>query len=284
MSAFVMGGALVVGAAVSAYSANSAAKSQAKGMKGVSDASVYAADLSHDLGTAELDFSKKQYAENKVMADRVSTAQVTAMDDNNARAKDYAAYEKATYRPLEQGLVADAAGYDTAAKREQLATTAAADAGDAFSNTQAMNARSMSAMGVNPNSGRFAGTANRSALGLASARAGAMNGSRVQSEQLGWAKRLDAAGLGRGLSGASTGAYGVAGSLGNSAVQNTMAPGIAAMNGMNQGNNRIMSGANNATDVAMGLLNQPNYKAQAGMAIGGALMGAGTTGLMNKYA
>jgi hypothetical protein len=265
---------------VSYAGASKAAKSQERAAGQVSDASMYAADLSYELGNKELDFAKEQYAGSKVLADRVANSQITGMDENNARARDYSEYEKATFRPLEQGLVNDANNFNTEVHREGLATRAGADAGEAFSNTQAMNARSMSAMGVNPNSGRFSGTANRSALGLAANRTGAMNNTRMQADQLGWAKKMDAAGLGRGLAGASTGAYGVASSLGNSAVQNTMAPGMAAMQGMSQGTNTIMSGANNATNAAMGLLNQPNYQAQAMTAMGGSLMGAGMTGLM----
>ena len=63
-------------------------------------------------------------------------------------------------------------------------------------------------MGVNPNSGRFAGMQNATGLQQAAMRANAMTGTRQQAEQMGYARQLDAAGLGRGLAGASLGAYG----------------------------------------------------------------------------
>lgn len=59
----------------------------------------------------------------------------------------------------------------------------------------------------------------------------AKRGMRIQDNATGWAKKLDVAGLYRGMPGASTGAYSVATGAGNSAVGNTMAPGTALVNG-----------------------------------------------------
>ncbi|MCK9382127.1 MAG: tail fiber domain-containing protein [Sulfuritalea sp.] len=56
-------------------------------------------------------------------------------------------------------------------------------------------------------------------------------GMRIQDNATGWAKKMDVAGLYRGMPGASTGAYSVATGAGNSAVNNTMAPGTAMVNG-----------------------------------------------------
>lgn len=60
---------------------------------------------------------------------------------------------------------------------------------------------------------------------------------RTQDSATAWAKKLDAAGLVRGMPGASQGAYSLATQAGNSAVQNTMAPGAQLLNGMAQGAN-----------------------------------------------
>jgi hypothetical protein len=100
----------------------------------------------------------------------------------------------------------------------------------------------MASMGVNPNSGRFQGMANQSNLALAANRANAMTNTRNQAEQMGYARKLDAAGLGRGLSGASTAAYGGAVGAGNSAGQNYQSAGQNYMNNMNMGANTIGSG------------------------------------------
>lgn len=76
-------------------------------------------------------------------------------------------------------------------------------------------------------------------LGLENAglRANAMLTSRnlrLADDARNWGKRMDTAGLYRGLAGASQGAYGLAGQMGSSAVQNQSAPGNAMM-AQNQG-------------------------------------------------
>ena len=72
----------------------------------------------------------------------------------------------------------------------------------AFGISQQQNQRAMASMGANPNSGRFAGMQNATGLQQAAMRANAMTGARNQAQQMGYARKLDAAGLGRGLAGA----------------------------------------------------------------------------------
>lgn len=57
-----------------------------------------------------------------------------------------------------------------------------------------------------------------------------------------WARQMDIAGLGRGLVGASQGAYGAAGAAGMQGLQGGMAPGQQYMAGMGQGAGTIMAG------------------------------------------
>jgi hypothetical protein len=83
----------------------------------------------------------------------------------------------------------------------------------------------MASMGVNPNSGRFAGQQRASELGLAAQRANAMTGTRQQATALGDAMLSNAVGIGRGLVGAGQGAYTMALNAGNSAGGNSMAAG-----------------------------------------------------------
>ena len=128
--------------------------------------------------------------------------------------------------------------------RNQLATKAAADSGLAFGRTQQANERAMASMGVNPNSGRFQGIGSQSALMQSANRAGAMTGARERAQQTGYARKLDAAGLGRGLSGASTAAYGSAVNAGSQAAGNMGLAGQQYMAGMGQGSATIGSGMN----------------------------------------
>jgi hypothetical protein len=160
------------------------------------------------------------------------------------QARDYYDYMRSTYRPVERGLVAEAQRFDTEAYRDQLAAQAAADAGRAFTATQAASQRAMGAMGVNPASGRFAGMQNQANLGLAAQRAAAMTGTRQQAQQMGYARKLDVTGLGRGLPGASTAAYGSATGAGTAAGQSYMAPGNQFANIFGQGAQTIGQGLN----------------------------------------
>ena len=232
------------------------------------------------LGQDQLDFAKKQYESNNPLMQDIARKQAAAMDQQMAQGKDYYEYNKSTFRPLEQGLVADAQAFDTDAMRNQLATKASADAGLAFSQQNQSNERRMASMGVNPNSGRFQGMAQQSGLMQAGAKAGMMTGARERAQQTGYARKLDAVGMGRGLAGASTAAYGSAMNAGNSAAGNYGMAGQQYMGGMAQGAGTIGSGysmqlgglgnvLNNQTSYAM---NQADNSIMGGI---GAIAGAG---------
>lgn len=210
----------------------------------LAQASTEAARIMTGLGREQLDFARDQYNRSAPILESIANQQIAAQNEQMAQARDYYNYQQQTFRPLERSIVADAQRFNTEAYRNQLASQAAADAGLAFAQTQAANQRSMAAMGVNPNSGRFAGLNNQSNLSLAAQRAGIMTGTRTQAEQMGYARQLDAAGLGRGLSGASTAAYGGANTAGSMAGGNAQSAGLNYMAGMGQGAGTIGSGLN----------------------------------------
>jgi hypothetical protein len=64
----------------------------------------------------------------------------------------------------------------------------------------------------------------------------------TKRQSIGWAKKLDASGLVKGLPGASTGAYGLAVNAGNSAANNQAAPGNSYQAGMAAGAGTIGQG------------------------------------------
>jgi len=210
----------------------------------LANASEESARIMAGLGQQQLDFSKQQYQDMLPFLSGIATDQRAMARQQMQQGQDYYDYQTQTFRPLEQKMVADAANYNTEAKREELAQQAAADAGQAYQTTQAANARNMASMGVNPNSGRFAGQQRASELGLAAQKANAMTATRRQAEQLGWAKQLDATGLGRNLPGASQGAYGGALNAGNSAGNNMQQPGQNYLAGLGQGAGTIGQGRN----------------------------------------
>ena len=210
----------------------------------LAEASAEATRIMTGLGRDQLDFAKEQYARSAPIMESIASQQITAQREQMDQARDYYNYQKDTFRPLEQGLVADAQKFNTDAYREQLASQAAADAGLAFGRTQAMNRRAMGAMGVNPNSGRFAGIQNASNLSLAANRANAMSNTRMQADQMGYARKLDAVGLGRGLGGLSAAAYGGATGAGSAAGQSAQSAGQNYMGNMAIGSGTIGSGQN----------------------------------------
>ena len=227
------------------------------------------------LGQQQMAFAQQQYADLAPTLRGIAEAQQQAQQQQMSQAQDYYDYMRSTYRPVEQSLVKQAQNFNTDAYREQLASQAAADAGRAFAQTQAASNRAMGAMGVNPNSGRFASMQTQSNLGLAAQKAAAMTGTRQQAQQMGYARMLDAAGMGKGLSGLSNAAYQGATGAGSAAGNMFMAPGNQFMGGMGaagqtmgQGYQLGMGGLGNIMNSQTGLYN-PSMNA------GNEMLGAG---------
>ena len=196
----------------------------------VAEASRESAQIMAGLGREQLGFARQQYAEISPYLRQIAERQMEAQDEQMRQAQDYYRYQTETFRPVERALVADAQKFNTEEYRNQMAQQAAADAGRAFGLTQQASQRASAAMGVNPASGRFAGMQQQTNNQLAAQRAGAMTGARQQAQQMGYARRLDAAGLGRGLAGASSAAYAGATGAGTAAGGSFMAPGTQFAN------------------------------------------------------
>jgi hypothetical protein len=201
------------------------------------------------LGREQLDFSKQQYAEMKPIAERVANQQLASQEQQMKQAQEYYDYQQGTFRPVERGLVAQAQEYDTEANRERIAAQAAADTARAFGTAEGMTSRNLARRGVGPGSGNAMAMQNQNALSLASARAGAMTGARNQAEQIGYARKLDAVGLGRNLAGASTAAYGAATGAGSAGLSSSMAPGGQYMQGLGQAGQTYGSILNSQTSA-----------------------------------
>jgi len=236
----------------------------------LTEASNEAARIQAGLGREQLDFARQQYDRSAPILEGIARQQVDAQNEQMAQARDYYNYQRDTYRPLERSIVQDAQRMNTEAYRNELASQAAADAGRAFGISQQQNQRAMAAMGANPNSGRFAGMQNASGLQQAAMRANAMTGSRTQAEQMGYARQLDAAGLGRGLAGASLGAYGGATGAGSAAGQSAQSAGQNYMGNMAIGAGTI--GAGQGMQI-QGLGNVLNNQAQTYINTSGSLLG-----------
>jgi hypothetical protein len=246
-------------------------------------ASKEAAATAERLGNRQLDFSEKQYNEMLPIAQKVAQAQIDAQTQQMEQGKEYYDYWKNTYQPLEKGLVADAEKFSTEGYREGLARDAAAAAGKAFGINEQAAARASAARGVNPNSGAALAMQNQNMLGLSAGRAQAMTGARQQAEQMGWARRLDVTGLGRGLSGASTAAYSGATGAGSAGMGTSMAPGSAYSADMARGAGTIMGGQSLNVQGMGNVLSAQTSAYNTGVnasgeMIGGLVSGAGKLG------
>ncbi len=208
-------------------------KAKAPDYSSMAAASAEAARWGYQATQDQLAFARQQYADYKPIIDQIAQSQLGLMNEQMRQGQDYYNYMQQQYRPLETEMVNRVKEYNTDAYREQLAQQAAADAGLAFQNTQAMNERAMASMGVNPNSGRFAGLQKAGQLGLAATRANAMTGTRQQAQAYGDAMLTNAVGVGRGLVGAANGSYAMAMNAGNSAGQNSMMAGNNLFGQMN---------------------------------------------------
>ena len=218
-----------------------------------------AATANAEIAKEALAWYKQQYAESAPQrelaaktANDVAQQQLASSRKNDAISGDYWNYQKNTFRPLEAGIVADAQNYDTTARSEQAASKAMADMESQFGNEQAQQQRAMTRMGVTPTSGRFALTGNQMAMAQAAAKAGAASKARDNVELQGYARKMDAANMGRNLASNQATSAGVALNAGNSAVNNAGTPLTQANNAMatmGQGFGTAIQGNNSAGNL-----------------------------------
>lgn len=201
------------------------------------------------LSKEQLEWAKQIYEQERpqreaaaARANAVSDAQLASMRQNDAIAKDYYDYQVGTFRPLEKRLVAEAESYDTPERRAAEAAAAKADVTMAVDATQAATLRGQQRMGVNPNSGKVMALQNQMALGKAALLAGADSAARRNVETQGYARRMDAANLGRGLASNQATSAGVALSAGNASAANA----LSSLTPGNQANAQMAAGYQNA--------------------------------------
>lgn len=231
----------IAAAGIGAYGAISAADSNANAADNATAAQSRIADGQTQLGRDQLGFNKQVYSDGADarssaldLSKRVGAAQLQGMQFATDTAKDYDAYNKGTFRPLEQKVVGEAQGYDTPERRLQAAAAAQGDVDQSFAATQAASERDLARDGIAPGSGKAMSLMQDAMVSQAAARAGAGTTAVRNVEQQGFSRSMDAASLGRNLPS-------------NQAVQEhvgTLAGTAAATSGM-QGINAQQSGVGN---------------------------------------
>ena len=213
--------------------------SDAPDTSGMNSAAVAQAKMSQE----QLDWAKQIYSETApdraaaiVRSNKVADAQLDAMNTQTALAKDYDTYNKTTFRPLEQGIVQSATEYDTPERRAAAVQGAGADVQQQIDSQQESSARDMERNGVNPNSGKAQSMQAQLGIAGAAAKAGAAYKAGKDVETQGYARKMDAVGLGKGLVGSQATSAQVANSAGSSSVNSGMASGNISAQG-----NQIMN-------------------------------------------
>lgn len=176
-----------------------------------------------DQADRQFDYFKERQVDIDRVAEEVTREQLGMMREARDEGRDVFDYQREVFRPLEQSMVAQAMRESTPEFYERYASEAMARQAQANQNAQGQLERSLASMGVNPNSGAYQSQMRGLQLHNAAAMGAVANDAYDRAEALGWARRADAAGLGRGLVGAGNASYGVATGAGQAATSATNA-------------------------------------------------------------
>jgi len=161
---------------------------------------------------------QEERADEQFELDKITQQKQTAIAD-----EQYQRY-KDVYRPMQDDIVRQANEYDTEANRERMAAEAIGDTKNAFAIKQQDDERKMQSYGINPTSGQFSGMRNANSVMEAATAASAATRTREAARQLGWAKKMDAIGLGSGVFGNQATSTGLALNAGNQALMSGQIP------------------------------------------------------------
>lgn len=244
-----------------------------------------AADI--EISKDWLALTREQYNEGLKRQDvtdaltgKVVAQQLATQDQANTWAQEDRTRTKEVFQPLQDQFIETAQNYDSPEKQAAAAATAKAGIAQSAAAQQMASQRSMASMGVNPNSGRFAGVSRAGEIGTALASAGSANAARTQVQDKALALRADAINMGNGLASSTAAAYGIGTNAGNSAVGNN-----GASNANFYANGAAMNagygGAANANASAGGMLNTQYGIQQQGIASANAANSANNGSVMS---
>jgi hypothetical protein len=221
-----------------------------------------AAKMNAELGKRAMDISEARYAEERPMRDALSQraldvadAQLATSRQQSQIADEERAYLTNTFRPLERSLVAEAIDYDTSARRDTMANEAIAGVNSQFAGAQQGINDAAGARGVDVSSPAVMAELRKLMVAQGAAGALAGNQARRNVEQQGYARRMDAASLGRNLPSQQATAAQIATNAGSTSVGTAGVPlsvSQQATQGLMQGIGTNMQGNSSAA----GIMNQ----------------------------
>ena len=230
--------------------------------------------MQQETAREQLNFQKDVYNQSKPQQDRlyqlandVAQQQMDIADANQKQAEGQWDYYKNTFQPVEQKMVDESMNYDSKARQEAQASQATADVRTQMANATAQQNRALTGMGVNPNSGRFAGLSRAQAVQGGASAAGAATGARNSVVDKGIGLRAGAASFGRNMTNTAAQAYGLATGAGSAAVGNAntgFMSGTAYPQLLNSGYSNMISAGNSQINANLGLgsLMNQGYTAQ----------------------
>lgn len=184
----------------------------------IAQASQDQANKEFQLGQDQLDWAKKQYADQQPYVQRVQAALSDSMENSNKYAADQQARYEKVYQPVEDKMVSDAMTWDSPERMAQNRARAAGVTGQAFDAADASATRELEGYGVDPTSARF-GALNRGAkLQRAAAMASAENQSDVNTTGQAVSMRQGVVNTGRGYPTAVQGYTGTGTTAGSAGV------------------------------------------------------------------
>ena len=230
----------------------------------------------------QLAWEKERANRQDPLIEKIVNQQIRSGDINDARAADQWNIYQNLFKPVEERMVSEAMNFDSPERKERMAAEAGADVTRSYGAAREQNERALAAMGVNPNSGRFAGLANENALMQARDTAGAMNQARRNTEMQGIALRTGAAQFVRNMPNTGIAADSLALNAGNAAVGN-LAANSSIRNANNAAAAQWFGGATAGNNAAGSLMNNlygnnlNAYQTKAGI-LGNAMQGIGSLG------
>lgn len=266
--------AIVAGVGVGLVGA-SASRSASKKAQASADKATAAQE---DATSERLDFDKQTYADG---ADDRAFASDMARTTAKSQAEDRIKYNALQDEQIARGrkfqasedrMLVDANNYDTEAKREQMAGRAMADVSQGYASAMAQKTRADQRMGLNPSSGASRSGGTQSAIALAGMLAGAGTKARLDAETTGYARKMDALGLGKGMIGNQATQAGLQMNAGNNSVSNSVAPinvSNSATGAMSNAYGNAASGFSNlAGNRANGFYAAQQYGSNIGSSVG----------------
>lgn len=257
-------------------------KSDAPDNRGMNEAALKSAEISKEALDWFKDYVAKTEPDRQAAAQRsnaISDAQLEAMNFATQQAKEMDQRNKTVFQPLEDQIVADAETFDTAARRSQASAEARSDVEQAYGSAQEGLNRNLLRMGVTPGSGRSMALMQTASLDKAKALAGATTGAVKNIEAQGYARKMDAVGLGKGIVGNQATQQQIATQTGNSSAANANGALSAATSAgglMQTGFSQALQGMGQAGSLygqAAQIKNQANAADAAAMSGLGSLVG-----------